>query len=285
MRDLGRNEVTVETRTISPEEAKAILKNNRNNRSLRKTRVEAYARDMRGGRWHLNGDPIRFNGSGGLADGQHRLYACVVADTPFETVVIHGLDNAAHKTIDVGLQRSFADQLRWEGEKHYQLLSAVLGIVWRYDNDAISKAYPVPTRSELLVYLERNPEVRESLDLNRRAVSQSGIRLNALCATDFLMAREHGRNVADEFVEWVLGGVGYTEGDPALALRNLATKMSRMTRPDLTEWLAYCVKAANAWLLGQAVRNIRWRRVGAQREPFPKLLTKSQLTGEFDDPA
>lgn len=99
---------------ITPENAKEMLKKNRN-RTVRKFKLEAFKADMINGRWRFNGDPIRFYADGSLADGQHRLLACVETGVPFRSVVIEGLSEEDAMTIDTGSARSNADVLVLQG--------------------------------------------------------------------------------------------------------------------------------------------------------------------------
>lgn len=63
--------------TVTPEMAELMLAKNQSNRRIKEPRVELYARAMTDGRWHLNGEPVVFDTSGGLRSGQHRLLSCI----------------------------------------------------------------------------------------------------------------------------------------------------------------------------------------------------------------
>ena len=73
----------------------------------------------------LNGETVKIASDGTILDGQHRLYACIQAGVPFETVVIRGLPPEAQDTIDTGMARKFADQLALRGEVNTPLLAAI----------------------------------------------------------------------------------------------------------------------------------------------------------------
>lgn len=76
---------------ITPRIAKTMLSHNTGNRPLRKAVVQRYATDMENGDWQDNGDPIRFDTNGRLIDGQHRLEAVILSDTPIDAWVLRGL--------------------------------------------------------------------------------------------------------------------------------------------------------------------------------------------------
>lgn len=49
------------------------------------------------------------------------------------------------------------------------------------------------------------------------------------------------------------------------------------------EWFAITIKAANAFLTGTPVRNLRWRKLGPKRENFPTLVTKEDAIDVIEE--
>src|SRR5208337_4885018 len=99
---------------VTPEMARDWLGANQKNRRPKKSTVQAYARDMVAGEWKLAGDPIRFDSSKNLLDGQHRLLACIIAERPFQTVVMRDLSPEVMRVLDHGCRRTVGDQLHIE---------------------------------------------------------------------------------------------------------------------------------------------------------------------------
>ena len=91
--------------TVTPEIAQEWATLNTRNRPVRYNKVAQFARDMAAGQWVLNGESIKIAVDGTFLDGQHRIYACIKADVPFETIVIRGLPVEAQDTIDTGISR------------------------------------------------------------------------------------------------------------------------------------------------------------------------------------
>lgn len=119
--------IKTEIKLFTPQEARNLLENhNPKNRPLSRVRVRQYAEEMKNRRWQLNGDSIRFDEYGNLLDGQHRLAACIEAQTVFRTMVIRGLPSEVMTTIDVGKKRTLADTLTLEGVTNAKAMSAVL---------------------------------------------------------------------------------------------------------------------------------------------------------------
>lgn len=94
---------------ITPELAEVYLgKNSNNYRKISRQIVLAYAADMKTGNWKLNGEAIKFNKSGFLVDGQHRLNAVVRSGVSVPMLVIRGVEDDV-QTYDIGKGRSVAE--------------------------------------------------------------------------------------------------------------------------------------------------------------------------------
>ena len=106
--------INMRIETISPEQAKKYLERNHANRNINEGRVTSYARDMKNGGWQLNGEAIKFNKSGELIDGQHRLTAIIRSGVPVTMCVIVGLD-ASISEVDRGKPRTTKDTLTIDG--------------------------------------------------------------------------------------------------------------------------------------------------------------------------
>lgn len=261
--------------TITPERAAALLTSNTENRHVRPGIVRAYARDMAVGRWVVTGAPIVLNGRRVL-DGQHRLLACIEAGVPFETAVMYDADESIHFAIDKGMKRTIGDELRWAGETDALNLGAALSLLWAYDHGVLLDARARPSSRELLELLGASPQLRDSINYARRLFTSIRVPRSTGSVIHFLIDREHGTDVANEFADLLADGGGLTPGDPLLTLRqyaiNVASTRNSRTRPYREEWLAVAIKAANGWLLGRPMLTVRWRRYGKNAEAFPVLV-------------
>lgn len=92
---------------ISPDVAKAILGNNKKNRTLNREIVDRYARDMRNGFWRLTHQGLLIGKDGGLIDGQHRLHAIAKSGVGQWMLVTRdeSLESALDLPIDDGNKR------------------------------------------------------------------------------------------------------------------------------------------------------------------------------------
>lgn len=122
------------TEIITPEWAIEKLENhNPHNRKLSEQTVQAYAGDMRNGRWVLNHQGIAFDTEGNLADGQHRLWAVVFSGKSVEMQVTYDLPVSENKngiilnamdTIDRGRFRQTGQQMQLHGIQNGALTAA-----------------------------------------------------------------------------------------------------------------------------------------------------------------
>lgn len=117
---------------ITPATALRYLEQPAQNRTLSDRVVTAYAEAMKRGDWKATHQGIAFNKEGCLIDGQHRLWAIVVADIPVEMQVTLGLDSDVMTVIDRGRKRNLADELKiLRGEPHATFLTAYTSTVAR----------------------------------------------------------------------------------------------------------------------------------------------------------
>jgi len=109
--DYEHAEVEIVVETITPEKASSWLATESPNRRLSEGTVAAYARVMKEGKWQLNGEAVQFDDQGRLLNGQHRLNACIVANTSFNAVVVRGLAPETQRTMDDPRRRSINDHV------------------------------------------------------------------------------------------------------------------------------------------------------------------------------
>lgn len=126
--------------TITPGMAKKWLETMVSNRPLSDSKCLEYAIEMEEGKWVLNGETIKFNGNGALFDGQHRLQACVLAEKPFKSYVVRGIeDKMAFATVDVGKLRSGGDIFGLSGFKDPNNSAACAMWLYQYKHGMLSR--------------------------------------------------------------------------------------------------------------------------------------------------
>lgn len=231
------NELAVESAVITPDIAKSWLDKNTNNRKLARTTVDAYASDMAAGRWRLTGDPIRFDVTGTLIDGQHRLAACIKANKPFASAVIYGLPPETRDVLDIGKKRSVRDVLMMEGKLHCDLthLAAAARLLARFRDDGgiDQKQSGTYSHSTILDIIERHPKLAISVVMAhpvRMLMPISGLIAVHYVGAFCLKKKEK----ADQMIETLKTGVPSYPDDPIHTFRERVVnpgvhKMNRVT--------------------------------------------------------
>lgn len=254
-----------ELKTITPEWAKSMLERNVGNRALNRIHVENLAREMKKGRWKVNGDTICVNEQK-LIDGQHRLNAVVLSGVTIQSLVVEGLPSDVFDTKDVGKRRSAGDTLSVAGKKNAFRLAATLILVDKYFTGRADRSVNY-SNTEVEALLEKYPRVEDSI---LSGVSTKGLMPpSILDACHYLFSRKDPE-LADEFVEKVIKGTGLDDESPWYVLRERlvgnSLSKSKLSRPYL---MALCIKAWNHRRAGTKVRYLRWREKGDAIENYP----------------
>jgi hypothetical protein len=262
-----------EVMTITPEIAQEWTVLNTRNRPVRYTKVAQYARDMEAGRWLLNGETIKIATDGTILDGQHRLYACMQAEVPFETIVIRGLPVEAQDTIDTGMARKFADQLTLRGEVNTPLLGAIArwAFKWLHGVRMTGSADRDPTHNEMFALMEAEPRIREACTFAVSARTRFKSVTGSVWGMAWLLFHGSDHLAAEVFLEKVLSGEDIGSGHPALAFRNRIWN-AREAGERLTQYeqLAYLIIAWNAFKDDRPLKIVKFPNAKLTPKNFPE---------------
>lgn len=243
------SELDYSIETITPEIAKEWLVANTHNRTRSRAQVARFARDMASGAWKFTADPIRFNGKGGLIDGQHRLMACLEANVPFDALVVRGMALDVQEKLDQGKMRNVADHLalREKGMPRPSIVAATARqLIAIRDEvvDAKDRRRLRPTNAEVLAVYDNHPDVAESVQAIGKpliGVHPSIIAAIHYCGAFLLKDRE----TADAFVGVFLNGEPVYAGDAAHLWRerliaqqtkNASMRRSRIRHGSIHAW-------------------------------------------------
>jgi len=235
-------QMTIET--VTPLLAKQYLATMVQNRSLSDSRVVDLAITIDNGDWALNGETIKFNGSGQMIDGQHRCEACILSGKSFQTYVARGVtDPRAFATIDTGKARTFGDVFSIAGIKDSNVASGAALLIYYYRKGWITLGGIHPPRTgrfkqmvkgtrfaensvpkliskeELLEFAAPFAvDIGNSIRVTRAAGTAKFFSLNMMAAAHFIFA-EKSQDSADRFMQDLGAGVALQENDPVFVLR------------------------------------------------------------------
>lgn len=263
--DINATKPSAAVVVVTPEMAERFLGKNVRNRSIRPTVVNAYARDMKAGRWQVTGEAIKFDSTGNLSDGQHRCHAIIKAGVPVMMFVIRGVSPEAQDVMDSGIKRQAYDALRLDGVKNPTIVAAAARLSLRLVGNRSA------TNAEIGEWVDRNPEsvtaaevaghYRESIEVHPSVLAVAWLNLSAIDA-----------QAASEFFSTVGQNRTNGDGDPRNALiRRLVTARRNNERLSQEAQLSLVYRAWNAWRKGLPLSRMPIEsRNGAIRVPEPK---------------
>lgn len=254
---------------VTPALAEQWLATTGPNRPVHAPTVERYAADMRAGRWHLNGDRVRFDASGALRDGRHRLSAVVLSGATVPMELARGLSEDAVQTVDTGRSRSFADALHIENVANARALASVAKWLWRYEAGAMTGRSRTPSHAELREVVARYPGVHDAI---REVQRSKEFQPQAVLAFVYAVAKSHMPRKAAQWLEALQEGENLTRAHPVWHLRRKLGGRQALTAPlRPLEVAALAAKSWNAFAANEDVTGLSWTDAGPKAEPFPAI--------------
>lgn len=263
--------ITMEIIELSPEVAKGFLEFlPERQRSLSPASVDMYTADMLEGEWIFTGDAIRFDTEGNLIDGQHRCTSVVESGRTVPAVVIRGLGGDAILNLDNGRRRSFADDLKIKGYPNHTNLAAIVGRVWHWEHGNFGyKGVPMvqnalyantsPTRSQLWSTLTGHEELVEVATHAQRIARYTPNVPASVNGFAWWLLGKADVDKREAFFHELVNGVTQNNPEyPITVLKRVTTRrMGPSERPESWVWLAYYIKAWNAWYNEQSISYLR----------------------------
>jgi hypothetical protein len=265
--------VRVEVVWITPELATKMLDHNKLNRPLRQVHVNRIARLITGDRWKFNGDTVKIAYTGDVLDGQHRLWAIILANTAVQTIVVYGIDPDAFSTIDTVRQlRSGADVLALhlgKDSKYRTQLATAYSWLLRWQRGVLP-GYRDPgnkiENDEIEQALAAHPGLSNAVE---RTMKLRTLVTPAILAFMYYVLTNRDQELAERMVNTLEDPAGVAVNDPFFRLRVFLTGVQK--RKDPLVVIALAIKAANAAKRGEKVQVLSWRNQGRTPEAFPTL--------------
>jgi hypothetical protein len=258
--------MNISKETITPKKAADWIKKNTNNRPLSAATVKKYAGAMGAGEFRLNGETIKFNDSGELIDGQHRLHACLSSGVAFDSYVVRGLTVESFDTIDQGRKRNNGDVLARRGEKSYTMLAAAVVVVRAYITLGYIN-YPSFRSDEIIETLEQHPGIRDDVAYFSSHKTRTIINSSLGAGLLYLFGLAN-RQKAVAFWRSVVDGENLNRSMVEYKLRSrLLENSTGRTKLQRNAVAALCVKSFNAYQTGKPLGCLKWM----QEEDFPQI--------------
>lgn len=254
--DLQSTRVTHAVVMVSSDTAARWLKTNKRNRPVSDDIVDRYANDMSTGLWTFAADPIRFDTSGNLIDGQHRLSALARIDMTLPMLVVRGLPADSQLVMDQGRKRTPGQQLGLLGVKDSNLIASIVKVTIQYDTgllfreNKLSGSITAPVIQE---YVTDHPREMTFVHPLLGAIRRADAPPSVVGAFAVIASRVHGDDAA-MFIKQLDELVGMSKGHP---IHTLDKRLRRIRRERLKfsnrDYLALFIQAFNAWRAGRQI--------------------------------
>jgi hypothetical protein len=271
---------------MTPELAQMLLDTSTDiqQRSVRKARVELFARDMREGNWQLTHQPIAIDADGRLIDGQHRCRAVVLSGVTVTMMIAHEADATTFGVIDTGSARMPSDALKIAGLTNVNIKASAARLLLAYDRikgtrDRLGTAGKLVSSAEIqaVYHTERGerilaaetPAAYLAGQLGRYGIKTWGLVLHVLAQESELLPGTRA-----EFFERFADGAMLAPMSPILALRRYVINDTGLwTQPSQERpayFLANAIRSLNDYTHGRERQAVMWRP-GIQDMPTIEL--------------
>ena len=273
MNKLATPKIVIKLVTVTPDMAFEMLEKNTMNRNIDEKRVRQYAKDMKGGRWQLNGTTIVFADDGTLLDGQHRLWAVTEANVPVQLLIVYNADKDSIVTMDIGKVRTASNIMQIERSTHSVTAAMLTKLLWLHDF-MDSNLSPATCRMDVsnddlrTFYNERKEMIECAANLAGHGAHHFVKSHMALAFCVIGRSTVH-RDKLKSFFETLKTGSNIDMKHPIMTLRNrLLENRLKVRVLSVQETLAAYIRAWNAYVRGKDLTVIRWNAA----EPMPEVL-------------
>ena len=239
--------------TITPDMARQYLMfNTENYRSLNKDRIVSYANDMKNGKWQFNGEGIKFDESGKLIDGQHRLHAIVRSGVPVQMLVIRGVENGIN-IYDVGSARSMGQIAKARGivPGWYSAVMACAG--WVVNNGETNHQYS--GKATIIAYAEEHAEeITKAVRYCTMGASSCICKRSPIVSATYCLIRNGvSQSEIGDFFRIANTGLpqGHYEPTPALIYRNMVQELNSHSPEEKKLLFSSAVQAIRDFMAGK----------------------------------
>lgn len=240
---------------VTPELARLWLTRNHKNRKIREHLVNALARDMVTDHWAYTGEAIKFDRTGKLLDGQHRLKAILKSGSTVKMFVIVDLPTEAQSFMDAGARRSAGDALAFRDEVNASLLASTIRFAIRFDGKRSSKE--AISHAEIIAYLTEHPEIRRYVGLTQRHYKKIDMKPSVFAYALWRLFQIDERD-AQRFLSDVIEMRSTGIGDPIYTLlaRFRTARKNREKLDSVTE-LGFVFRVWNAYRTGATLKILK----------------------------
>lgn len=272
--------LTLDRERVTPAAAAEYLKANTQNRKLGDSRVDVLAGAIKRGEWVENAETVKFDVSGALVDGQHRLAAIVRAKKAVPLWIARNCPTEAQDTVDTGRSRSAADVLSIRSYGNANALAATARLMLEYERTKVlgrtSGDRRAPTVQQIVRYVEAEETLADFVKFGKWFAEQDrslGIPNSVVAASALIFSRADNVTIEDvlDYFSTVLNPKSASE--PGAKIRQRLQKGNTATQKMPREVKsALLIKGWNAYITGQRPTHFKFQPGGARPDQFPEVL-------------
>jgi len=255
---------------VTPALAHKWLATNHDNRPIREHLVKSFAVDMENGDWDDNGETIKFDESGELIDGQHRLLAIIESNKTVTLLVVWGVKRRAQDTVDTGAKRTFSDVLSLRGEKNAPVLGAIVRKVCMWEDGMTLGKKVILSNNILFKTLDKYPWLRDVATQASNLAAGSGMMASVAgyCWWAFWQISPED---CKGFFERLNDNANSVKGNPIDSLKRKLNDISKNDHERKSDiWMAaVTIKAWNKFRDGTNWEVVDFRPGGVNPEKLP----------------
>lgn len=265
--------ITSQWEDIGPACATKYIESMEGNRTVRQTRVDYYAGQMKAGLWRPTHQGIAFDSDEHMIDGQHRMWAIIESGATVRIMVTRGVNPEDVVAVDNGLARDYGDIAHYAGWETNKLTASIA----RSMVAGVSATTMVPPEVLHGWYEHYKPAVDFALEL--RSHNRAAGRLLTMAMTT-AFARAHynvDATVLTRMGEALRTGVVAAASDrSALVLRD--AWLTKRLGPQPSEQYAKTEAAIRAFAERRPITKLQ----AAESElfPIPKLPMAMRYTAQ-----
>jgi hypothetical protein len=260
---------------VTPAIARGWLARNTHNRKVKLAAVVQYTEAMKSGVWLLNGDTIRFDRDGVLLDGQNKLQAVVNSGRAQTFYVVTGLDRESQQTMDQGVPRTAADDLRLRGIKNWTVTASGVVLALRAEKGDLASQRLRLRTPEVIGWLDSHPEYQQHADHAATYWKRYDMRPAVLAYTSWVLHGVDPETAEEFFRRWREADTGGTATALGAVVEKfkVAKSSGQKGRLDAYTQIMFLMRAWNAWIRGERIERFQTTKDG-KRLPIPDPIAR-----------
>lgn len=234
---------TLKEETITPAQARELLNSGYKNRKLSQMKILEYAQLMLSNKWSPTASKIDIDEKGKLINGNHRLEAIILTNTPVTMLVHRGVPTSDREVIDTGVKRSLGQLFSMYTNRKNAVSYAA------YINKCVELstkgAYRIPLVQTLDSAKRWESVFGDGLDwamdtffTGKDKNGVSGFMQNAYIGGTFAFAFKRNPAKVREFAKMVVDGENLKARTPAHTVRTMLLNMVLKERGGRKLWKA-----------------------------------------------